>query len=338
MTPDQKETIIRLKEEQKWFWKDIGVAVNLKPATCRKFYQRYVADRDLPPKVVISKSIITARQGLLIKREMVNNNRTSVRRIAAVLAADATPGTPTPSKSTVHRYLQIQLFQRATAIRKPLLRAANVERRLLFAQDLSGMDKEFFGRILWSDETMVRAYPSTRKIQVWVRKTVEDENMAINPTIQHGGVSVMFWGCFSRRAWGPLIVCEGKQKAADYLKLIQDHVEPELEASEVPLIFMQDNCSIHKAKTVMDHLAQKEIQTLDWPPQSPDLNPIENVWAIIKQKLYQNNRPPATKDELIRQVFEIWESFDETLLQRLSDSFPKRLRDVITKKGQWLKH
>ena len=108
--------------------------------------------------------------------------------------------------------------------------------------------------------------------------------------------------------------------------------------SEVPLVFMQDNCSIHKAKTVVDYLAQKQIQTLDWPPQSPDLNAIENVWAIIKQKLYQNNQPPTTKAELIHQVFTIWQSFDETLLERLSDSFPRRLHGVIEKKSQWLKH
>ncbi len=128
MTPNQKETIIRLKEEEQWFWKDIGVAVNLKPATCRKFYQRYVADRDLPPKDVIPKSIITARQGLLIKREVANSERASVRRIAAILAADATPGTSTPCKSTVHRYIQTQRLRQATAIRKPLPRPANVEK------------------------------------------------------------------------------------------------------------------------------------------------------------------------------------------------------------------
>jgi hypothetical protein len=88
---------------------------------------------------------------------------------------------------------------------------------------------------------------------------------------------MMFWGCFSYGTRGPLTVVNEKLNAQQYLKLVQDIVEPELEASSRPLTFMQDNGSAHKANVVMDYLTQKRITPLAWPPQSPDLNPVELV-------------------------------------------------------------
>ena len=76
--------------------------------------------------------------------------------------------------------------------------------------------------------------------------------------------------------------------AVNYIELLQDTVLPELAAAGRPMVFMQDNAPCHKAKVVMDFLAENNIETLRWPPQSPDMNPIENLWAIIKAKRQKN--------------------------------------------------
>ena len=84
-------------------------------------------------------------------------------------------------------------------------------------------------------------------------------------------------------------------------------------------------------------MASIGLQTLAWPPQSPDLNPIENIWAIIKQKLYSENSFPSSRKEIIDGVIKYWEEIDGDLLKRLSDSIPKRLREVKRLNGKSVK-
>ena len=99
---------------------------------------------------------------------------------------------------------------------------------------------------------------------------------------------------------------------------------------------MQDNAPCHKAKVVMDYLRKKRIKTLDWPPQSPDLNPIEHIWAIMKDILYKEKDFPKNRDELIDRVFLIWKNLDKKLLQTLTKHAKKRFEDVVAYKGHWL--
>jgi transposase len=68
---------------------------------------------------------------------------------------------------------------------------------------------------------------------------------------------------------------------------------------------MQDGARIHTAGNVMEWLRTKDIEFLEWPPQSPDLNPIENIWAYLKDKLYKR------RDE-IKKREDVWRIAHET--------------------------
>ena len=338
LNQDQKSTIIRLKGLN-WTWKAIGEAINQKQDTCRMYYQRYKLNKDLPPKPVILKSKITAAIGLKIKQEVADNPRVSERKLVSIINSDIDDKKHQISKTTIHRFLNSNGLVSKTLIAKPILRQAHITKRLGFGkyvQEQLNNDHEFLNKILWSDETMISCYPHKRKMVVRVHHSVAHENLPLNPAVQGGVFNVMFFGSFSKNAFGQLAAIEGKINSEKYIEMVKEYIEPELEASEVPLILMQDNAPCHKARTTLDYLLEKNITTLNWPPQSPDLNPIEHIWAIIKQKLYAEKHFPKNRNDLIERVFNIWENLDEGLLTSLTNHAMRRFHGVVVKKGAWL--
>lgn len=78
-------------------------------------------------------------------------------------------------------------------------------------------------------------------------------------------------------------------------------------------------------------LEENGIEVLDWPSSSPDLNPIENLWAIMKRKL--RNEPQRTVDGLKSKIQEIWDSITPEDCQKLVSTMPKRVETVLKNKG-----
>ena len=70
--------------------------------------------------------------------------------------------------------------------------------------------------------------------------------------------------------------------------------------------FQQDNASVHTAKIVKDYIKRSRIPIIAWPPNSPDLNPIETVWAYIKDQLSKYPNDPKDEDKLWERVQDIW--------------------------------
>jgi hypothetical protein len=76
------------------------------------------------------------------------------------------------------------------------------------------------------------------------------------------------------------------------------------------MVFQQDNAPCHTALSVRSWLQLQSFQVLDWPPQSPDLNPIEHAWGILKRKLGSYESAPANLDELWTRVQSEWEKYN----------------------------
>ena len=99
---------------------------------------------------------------------------------------------------------------------------------------------------------------------------------------------------------------------------------------DADFIFQQDLAPAHTTRSTKTWLDAHAIMVLDWPANSPDLNPIENLWGIIKRKLRDTR--PKNKEELTASINEIWASLTPMQCHRLIASMPRRIEAVIKAK------
>ncbi len=100
---------------------------------------------------------------------------------------------------------------------------------------------------------------------------------------------------------------------------------------DADFIFQQDLAPAHTAKGTKSWFNDHGVTVLDWPANSPDLNPIENLWGIVKRKMKDTR--PNNADELKATVKETWASIPPQQCHKLITSMPRRIEAVIKAKG-----
>jgi len=99
-------------------------------------------------------------------------------------------------------------------------------------------------------------------------------------------------------------------------------------------VFQQDNASIHTSRETKEWLIDQEIDLLPHPAKSPDLNPIENLWAIIVRRVYDGGRQFPDKQSLTRAIVAAWEEISIDQLKKLVKSMPNRCAEVLKQQGK----
>lgn len=148
----------------------------------------------------------------------------------------------------------------------------------------------------------------------------------------------MIWGCMSGLGVGKVYQCEGAMNQYQYLTVLEECMLMSglVLFGKDDFIFQQDNAPCHKARRVTQYLQESGVTIMEWPAQSPDLNPIENLWRILGQKV--ENKQPSNKTELWTLLKKEWETMDPSICQKLVESMPKRVRAVIKAKGHHTKY
>jgi transposase len=250
------------------------------------------------------------------------------------------PGFADISVRTIQHLCQKRLgLPSRCAAKKPLLTAKMVKKRLAFCKKHRSWTEKDWESVMFSDESTFRLInPRAQKVRrPSTMNRYKQRYVVVN--VKHSA-SVMVWGCFCGNGGrGSLYFLPPKatMNGDRYMKVLEEKLFPWMERLGATK-FLQDGAPCHTSKKVMALLKEKKISVMDWPGNSPDLNPIENLWAIMKARL--KRVPNITSLPLLERAIKMmWvKDLPISLMKKLAHSMPKRIQMCIQNQGQMSKY
>ncbi|GFX19502.1 transposable element Tcb1 transposase [Trichonephila clavipes] len=192
-------------------------------------------------------------------------------------------------------------------------------------------------KVIFSEESQFCI--SGNQSSAYVRRRTHEEfrPQCLKPTVKYP-TKVMVWGCMSSHGVGRLHNVRGTVKAMDYIEILQNKLLPTARDlfGNQSWIFQDDNAPCHRAKVVQKWLKDHTVNRMNWPGQSPDLNPIENLWFKIGYEI--SKKKPSNKRELIEALIFSFNHIVTKDLLKLVHSMTKRHRAVIKANGWPIKY
>lgn len=358
LSQENKAVIVALSERNVSF-REIARQIGYNESSVRRFSNKYRQDHTLTRKIGTGlKRCTTVREDRELKRLSLRNRFETASELRADLQ-EAT-GAEVSVRTIQNRLNEMGLLARRPA-KKPLLTSKMKKTRHSWAKERLNWSVQDWSNVVFSDESKFNLIGPDGKQTVRRRKGERYSEECIAHTVKHSPY-VMVWGCITAIGVGSLIMLEGTVNAMQYKKIILDGVVPSMEmmtAKTPKPIFQDDSAPCHRAKSVSNskfffHIfgcfenlmilhfkfppqikTLKEelgIESLIWPGNSPDLNPIENVWALMGKKIQAKR--PKTMQHLKSIIEEVWfNEIDDNYLGNLYASMPNRVQDVVRAKG-----
>ena len=227
--------------------------------------------------------------------------------------------------------------------------------RLKWALEHQHWTVEQWGNVIWSNKSSIQVGFDLRQTMVFRRDREAHLPECLHSSFKSKCISIMVRGCFRWNKLGPLLVLPpGSIGSDEYIEILSDRllafkddilgaIDDDIIIVRHPddLIFMQDNAPCHKIADVMGFLAEEDIQVMDWPPNSLDLNPIENLWHMLKVKFHQHftelhctlSKSQGSLEKYGKVLQGVWSELNPTVVSNLIRSMPRRVQLVIEAKG-----
>ena len=191
--------------------------------------------------------------------------------------------------------------------------------------------------MLFCDETI---FNTNDTISKWVQRPPNTDYLPEN-TIGYRThpPKLNAWGCFAYKGVGTLYTftetLDGQLMKSILNTCLLESAE-KLFNLPMQWYLLQDNSRNHTCPPVREWLHRHGITVLDFPPYSPDLNPIENLWANVKSRV--KNHRPTDVDSLQDAVHEEWNKTDIEWIHHTVDSMPDRCEQVIAARGLYIRY
>jgi transposase len=285
-----------------------------------------------PPKLTVAD-----------KRRMVRTITSGNVKSAAQLARELKNSTMIDvSADTVCRTLKEAGLRAITKKKKPRLSPRHIRQRLDFAKRHQYWTLEDWKRVIWSDETKINRLGSDG--QKWAWKKRGDNILAdhhVQGTVKFGGGHLMMWACMTAQGIGYACRIDHCMNAEVYTGILDNYLLPTIEYYGLQadkIIFQQDNDSKHTSQAARKWFENNGIEVLEWPPQSPDLSPIENLFEYLKQRLSSYETEPNGMLELWERVEKELDKITSELCMKFIESMPNRIAAVLKARGGYTKY
>lgn len=281
------------------------------------------------------KKILSVQTQRYIVRKIKENPKASIPKLTEEVTKII--GKPL-SADTVRRTLKSEGYNGRVARKKPYISNVNKKKRLAFAKEHVNQPNSFWNRIIFSDESKFNLFGSDGKQIVWRKPNTELQSKHTKKTVKHGGGSVMVWGCFSANGVGNLVFVERIMDQYVYIDILKKNLQASADKMGMfnNFYFQQDNDPKHTARTVKTWLSSNVPDQLKTPPQSPDMNPIENLWSELERKIRKHTI--SNKDGLKTALQTEWNKISIETTKKLVGSMQNRLMEVIKAKGDSTKY
>lgn len=334
-TPEVRKIIIDLHKNNK-SEREIAKIVGIGRSTVNLTIKRFSVTGTTANKLRSGRpSKVTDRLRTSIVRQIKVNPTISATKIAANVTG--TLGVELCAQ-TVRNVLNASGYHGRTARKKPLISKANKTKRMNFATIHSNKPESYWNKVIWSDESKFELFSSKRKVTVWRKKGTALDPKNLKPTVKHGGGSVMVWGCMATSGVGKLVFIDGKMDQCVYKNILEQNLLGSARQLNIEsdFVFQQDNDPKHTAKSVKKWLSENVNNILEWPAQSPDLNPIEHLWEHLDRKIHENRI--SNINELKTVIETEWNNIPAEVTKKLVHSMPRRLQAVREAKGNPTKY